>query len=549
MYIFRNITCYGRTPGILHRDLRQGLPLRIMYAIFIMLLICANSVLASVAFVSTEIDTGDNRQGYWNADMNGDNLQDILIATWSEANGREFLIYTQEESGKFSGSPWQRIEIKKDIIAFALADLRPDPGSEFVFFTRSACFSMSCAKESYADNLKKLFEWNLIKSVPDKKKIDYIGELKDLNNDGFVDILLTGQKQYTLFKGQPNEVFTKGPALPTAAIILKNQNQDQTNINIALNAAGLSMAGPSIYENLIVQRLKPKLADVINSQPVLNVERWISTVSTGRFNSDELVDFVYLDDIETSEKNTKRLNIIYQPQNGKFPSEPHFQANININGTIKMMDINGDTLTDLVTTKWHQSNNTGANINTLHIYLNQEGRFNFNTPSYIMKLSGVEMEFHSIDYNQDGFPELVIDIYSAGVLNAITSGSVTRKLLIFAGQKPSEGVPLFGRRPSATYEETFTADEFKSLIVNRSFSGDVDGDGIKDLISVDNDGALTATRINQDLQVETKPILRFVPMHFIVGTRLVKLNQDEKTDIIIEHQHALTLLTSQGVRK
>jgi hypothetical protein len=78
----------------------------------------------SVDFVSSEIDTGDNRQGYWNGDMNGDGLQDIIIATWSEANGREFLIYTQETSGNFSGAPWRRIEIKKDIVAFALADLR-----------------------------------------------------------------------------------------------------------------------------------------------------------------------------------------------------------------------------------------------------------------------------------------------------------------------------------------------------------------------------------------------------------------------------------------
>ena len=155
------------------------------------------------------------------------------------------------------------------------------------------------------------------------------------------------------------------------------------------------------------------------------------------------------------------------------------------------------------------------------------------------------MEFYSIDYNQDGLPELVIDSYSISITKTITSGSVTRKLLIYAGLKPGDGVPLFDRRPSFTYEETFTVNDFKGLMVNRSFSGDIDGDGIKDMVFMDNDGALTATRINHDLRMETEPFLRFVPMHFIVGNRLVKLNKDEKTDIIIEHQRALTLLTSQ----
>lgn len=566
MNIFPYITSDGRTPLTRHRDLRQsqradsrpaptihicgrtqGPPLPIMFVMILMLLIWANSSFASVDFVSSEIDTGDNRQGYWTSDMNGDNLQDILIATWSEANGREFLIYTQEKSGKFSGSPWRRIEIKKDIIAFAIADLRPDPGSELLFFTGSACYSLSCAREGYANNLKKLFDWELIKSVPDKKKIDYIGELKDMNNDGFVDILLPGQKQYGFFTGQPDEVFSKQSILPAGDEIINKSRRTQRSVT--LDPSGLSVGGPDIYSGLLVHRLEPGSVSRIFQPSILKYEHWIPGVSTARFNSDELEDFVYLDDMETSEKNTRRLNILYQPQTGEFPSAPHWQANITINDRLKMIDVNGDRLTDLVTTKWHRSNNTGANINTLFIYLNQEGRFNFNTPSYVMKINGMNFEFDSIDYNQDGFPELVINTYSVGLINAITSGRVTRKLLIFAGRKTSEGAPLFDRRPSGTYEETFTADEFTSLIVNRSFSGDVDGDGNKDLISVDNDGALTANRINNDLQIESEPFLRFVPMHFITDSRLAKLNQDHQTDIIIEHQHALTLLISQGVRQ
>lgn len=537
MNIFRNITFYGQTPRILHRDLRQGLPLRILYAMLIMLLIYANSVLASVDFVSSEIDTGDNRQGYWASDMNGDKLKDVIIATWSEANGREFLIYTQEQNGKFSGSPWRRIEIKKDIIAFALADLRPDPGNEFIFFTGSACYSLSSAKEGYANNLKKLFEWEMIKSVPHKKNIDFIGMLEDLNSDDFIDMLLPGQKQYALFTGQPGEKFLKQSIIPEANVIENKSRKSQQSFSIT--PSGVSVGGPDIYEGLVVHRLESKQVKKIFYPPILSYNHWIAGISTGRFNPDDLDDFVYLDDIETEKKNTKRLNLIYQSKAGVIPEKPHWQAEITIYDDIKLMDVNGDKLTDLVTSK-----NKGLNT-TLYIFLNQGGRFNFEKPDHVMKLKGLMSDFQVMDFNRDSRPELVISTYSASPVKEIASGSVERRFLIFAGKKPDEDGPLFARNPAFSYQENFTASNFKSLTGERSFTEDIDGDGINDVVSVDKNGALTANRIKPDLKLETEPFLTFTPRHFITGNRLVKLNQDARTDIIVEHQQGLSLIISQ----
>jgi hypothetical protein len=507
-------------------------------ALLILLLISANTGLAAVNFVSSEIDTGDGRQGYWTADMNGDLLQDIIIATWSESNGREFLIYTQEASGTFSGSPWRRIEIKKDIVAFALADIRPDAGSELLFFTGSACYSLSCAKEGYADNLKKLFDWELIKSVPDKKKIDFIGVLEDLTGDELVDLLLPGQKQYALFAGRPNEVFSKISTLPTADVIINKSQRDRQNL--AILPTGVVAGGPGIYSNLLVSRLESKKpVDKVQYPPMLNYGHWIPGVSTGRFNSDELVDFVYLDDIQTEKKNTKRVNLISQSRTGELPIAPNWQGTISINDEIKMMEVNGDNLTDLVTIKRE------GLTTTVYIFLNQEGRFNFDKPDHVMKLSGILSDFQAFDYNRDGFPELVLNSYSASPVKAVTSGSVERKLFIFAGRKPDQGAALFDRKPAFTFEESFNANNFKSLTGDRSFSGDIDGDGVNDVVSVDKNGALTANRINHDLKLETEPFLSFTPMHFISGNRLLKLNQDDRTDIIIEHQNGLSLIISQ----
>ncbi|MBN1906918.1 MAG: VCBS repeat-containing protein [Deltaproteobacteria bacterium] len=503
--------------------------------ILLLMLTCINRAFASIDFVASEIDTGENRQGYWNGDMNGDGLQDIIIATWSEANGREFLIYTQETSGNFSGAPWRRIEIKKDIVAFALADLRTDPGSEFLLFTGSACYSLSCIKEGYTGNLKKLFEFELIKSVPDKKAIDFLGALSDLNSDSLVDILIPGQKNYFLFKGQPDEGFSKPLILPEAKIILKKSKQGQNNLSIG--PAGVSAGGQALYANLLISKLQPETLKYPVHPPILNSRNWIPGVSTGRFNSDELHDFIYLDDIESD--NKKRVNVVYQLKTDELPSVPSWQGELTLYDTIKMMEVNGDRLMDIITVKM-----SGLN-SILYIFLNKEGRFVFDKPDHIIKLTGILSDFEAIDLNLDGYPELIINTYYVSPLKAVSSGSVERRLLIFKGRNRGEEKTLFDRTPAFTYDENFTATNFKALTGERSFSGDFDGDGVNDVISIDNNGALNANRINRDLKLEAEPLFRFSPVHFITGKTLVRLNQDNRTDIILEHQQGLSLILSR----
>jgi hypothetical protein len=531
-----------RTPQIEHQCLRLGPPLRMTFMMFILLmLVHGSNSFASVDYVSSEIDTGDNRQGYWAADMNGDYLQDILITTWSESKGRELLIYLQDTNGKFTGTPWRHIEIKKDIVAFSMADMRPDPGNELLLFTGTAVYSLSCAKEGYTNNLKKLIAWELIKSVPDKKRIEFMDVARDLNNDGFIDLLIPGHDQYALLRGQAKEMFSSPLILPEAKVIINKSRRNQDSFTIG--SGGVSSGGPDIYANLIVYKLQPEPADNIIYPPILNYAHWIPGVSTGRFNNDGITDFIYLDDMETEKKNTKRLNLLYQLGAGELPSVPGWQAEIAINESIKIMDINGDNLTDIATTKMQGLNTT------IYIFLNREGKFNFDKPDHVTKLSGILSDFQAIDFNRDKIPELVINTYSASPVKTAATGSVERRLFIFAGRKPEKGLALFDRKPAFTYEENFTASNFKSLTGDRLFNGDIDGDGVNDVLSVDNNGALTANRINKDLRLEPEPFLKFTPMHLITGNKLIKLNQDDRTDIILEHQSSLSLITSkQGVQ-
>src|SRR5690606_30248318 len=71
-------------------------------------------------------------------DMDGDGRSDVIVPAWSQEAGRELLVYLQQADGRFPSQPSRRVEIKPEIIAIGLADLRPEPGKEVLLFTSSA---------------------------------------------------------------------------------------------------------------------------------------------------------------------------------------------------------------------------------------------------------------------------------------------------------------------------------------------------------------------------------------------------------------------------
>src|SRR5690606_24986393 len=75
------------------------------------------------------------------ADTNGDGLPDIIVPTWSSDTGRQLHIYLQHTDQRYPAQPSRVIDIRSEIVAVALADVRPEPGEELLLFTGSTVFS------------------------------------------------------------------------------------------------------------------------------------------------------------------------------------------------------------------------------------------------------------------------------------------------------------------------------------------------------------------------------------------------------------------------
>lgn len=68
--------------------------------------------------------------------------------------------------------------------------MRAEPGAELLFFTRSACYSFSTAREEFAGNARKLFDAPILCSVPRPKKVPALASVADLDGDGLVEVLM-----------------------------------------------------------------------------------------------------------------------------------------------------------------------------------------------------------------------------------------------------------------------------------------------------------------------------------------------------------------------
>lgn len=510
------------------------------------------SLLAAPQYLSSVIEPSEEIRDQRFVELNGDGLQDLLLSVWSEARGRELLLYLQTENGQFSGKPSQRIEIKKDIIGYGLADLREEPGEELIFVTRSAAYSYSTRKDGYTGNLSKLLDWDLLATVPERQSIAFIGRLEDYNNDGHADLLLPGRQAYGLFYGNENGGFRAVAPLPAPYSDPEQNGDNRAGFRISVETGlTFNVDTPSAFAGLFPERSELEDANSSTSRPfanresILNVERWLASVQPVQVNGDDMLDFVYLDDLPGEHEGSKRrFNALFQNSDGAISEEADWQQTLDASGEILLADFNGDGLDDVLSLE-----SKGSKQSNLSFFANQNGEYDFQSADQVLRFSGYEVEVQLIDLNDDKQAELIVSYYSLAAMDALRDGSMLRTTLIYAGNPAAtedDGEALaFGRRPNSKMEDKFSADSVKGLTERPHFSADLTGDGRKEVIALDDSGAVVAKAISADLQISSDPIWRFVPLHLVESLIPEALNQDRSTDFLLIHQNALTVLVSR----
>ncbi|MDG2421773.1 MAG: VCBS repeat-containing protein [Gammaproteobacteria bacterium] len=494
-------------------------------------------VYAQDNYVPYELVRDSNWDQFITEDINGDGAKDIIFSHYDPIIGRELRIHRQKEDGSFSSEP-QSIEIKTEIIGLGFADLRKDPGKELLLVASNGVFSLSAAIEGYAGNIKQLAEWDLIASTPNLEEIQFIKKIDDINNDGYIDLVLPGKDNYGIFLGKGNEEFEILSTISTTNENLtaaeRNNQEAALDARIGINPddgviVELKAERPSPFDGFI-ETWEPKS---INSRALLRSESWMPPLILAELNGDQLQDLIYLN---VNDRGEGQINIHYQSPEG-FSQAADWHSPIETRGNIQIIDINNDGLQDI-----YRLSGDGSQWDA-RFYLNQNGQFQFTQPTQIMRFSGYDVRLDFINLNPIGQPVLNVNYYTIPVVDAIRNASINRVQLIYQ----SEGIEseqIFERRPSSRLEESFSAANVRGLSEQMSLKYDIDGDGANDALYITENGTLAAKRINESLQIADIPFWEYVSPRSVFEFEVLSLNKDNNPDLVIRHGTTTTFLVA-----
>lgn len=502
---------------------------------------------STLNYAATELPRPEWPQEIQMADMNGDGLLDLIVPLWSSDTGRQLHIYWQQADQRYPPQPSRVIDIRSEIVAVALADIRPEPGDELLLITGSTVFSLSSAMDGYSGNLRRLFDWPLSAAIPNAQITRFLPRPTDNNGDGFVDLLLPGADSYGWFTGAEDEQFTLSHQFSTV-----NTEVDESDLpppagrfatNISFNAqdgllVDVQVRSGSLFEDFLQQASNGNDAD---NRSLLEIDRWMPAAIMAPMSQAGAHDLVYLN---IGNDLFGQVNIVTMSADGGFSAQPDWQAPVEMRGDFLLMDFNGDGLQDIVRVQEDGSNwsvsffgNRGFGSKESS---NESGPFDFNRADQVMRFSGYDLRLSAMPI-LGNTPQLSVSYYTIPVVNAVRDASIVRTTLLF---NRSSGQGVFNSRPDFLLEESFSASTVRGLSSPIVFDADLNADGRRDALYLTPEGTLAAKTIDDNLRLAATPFWQHVPTRSITGFTVRDLNGDGRPDLILDHSNTVTVLVS-----
>jgi hypothetical protein len=519
--------------------LRKALLRKSMAATAVLLI--AATAQAQTNYIASEIPAAEWPNRIVLADMDGDGRKDVIIPHWTPETGRQLLIHLQQDNGRFSSQVSRIVDIRPEIVAVALADVRAEPGEELLLFTGTQVFSLSSAIASYSGNLRPLFEWPMIAAVPDKRVTLFLSPATDLTGNGHVDLLLPGAGGYGWFSGGPDEQFTLSHQFSTTNDELDPSDMPESSgrfsTQIEFNERDglivkINARSGSAFEDFLADTRDRN--DIDQQNTLLSTSNWMPPAIVASMNAARASDIVYLN---IGNDFQGQLNILPHLGEGRFNDQPAWQGPVEMRGDFHLLDLNGNGLTDIMRMV---ANGSDWDV---YFYTNQGGRFNFAQPAQVMRFSGYDVRVDTTDILQNGRPQLSVSYYTIPVVNAIRNTSIVRTQLLYGSNNVRDG-QLFNARPDFRLDENFSAASVRGLSSPIYLEADLNGNGRVDALYLTPEGTLAAKTIDDNLRFANAPFWQYVPGRTIVGFDVEDLNGDGVPDIILYHSNTTTILVS-----
>jgi hypothetical protein len=431
-------------------------------------------------------------------DINADGLLDILIQT-----GKTIKVFISCKDTPFKKDPDDIINLTDDTFLWNLGRIEEGKTLSIITMTSSGIYTYRYTNGKFSKNAEELIVIsNLFKGNCSQPPL-FFDFLPDINGDNLSDAIIFEERKLLIFLQEKPAEFRLIQRL-------------ELESDITLSA----LPGPH------------QQTEITTSIPIL---------AFGDVNKDKKTDIIYY--------KQGLLKFFYQNNEGSFSQKADFtyefkekkrkrKTFFDFDFPPLFKDINGDGLIDIAL--------IFPGKGKVHTYFTNPDRKNFDIPDDVKDIGGWSASLWLKDLNGDNKLDVIIaGVEKVGVIGALKmfiSKKVSLNLHIFPSlpdgtisKEPSQSLSFSVRYVLAVTREYGRL----SLKFKPNFDGDFNGDGIKDLLLMNEEGNIELYYGTKEVGFEKEPSqklnIKIPPETDEVEPFVADLNGDGISDIVLRY--------------
>lgn len=496
--------------------------------------------LGGVEYVESRIAVAGRVLSFECPDVDDDRRGDLVVVT-AEQGKRSILLYRQTAGFGFGVEPDWRWTLPAEVVAAGFADVREDPGRELLLLSSGGLYSLSTSRASVRDNLRREIEAEVFPEIADPGALARFDWVVDLDGDGREEILLPTRDALLVFaRRAANDPSSSdgasGFVLTDSIPLVAEVERPSGNIRLGI--------GSSAVETDERQLPRTMFPGAPTTFPLQESDRMLS--QSVSLDAPRLIDFDGDGNVDAVRLSGPRIRVRRGLPGGRFKKTEDEAIDIAAQGgKLELHDMNGDGLPDVVVID--EDGDGLSREFVVKVFHNQGGGVVESEPSSLLKFQGSQVSFHFVDANGDGHLDLVATHLQLPTgLGSLTQVYLDTSVLLYLGSE-REGL---SRKADARFDRRLRPEQLQRILETfvLDMDGDYNGDGLKDLLSIRDDGLVQIRGLEASgdgVAFADQPMSVYQPSSPVRAVVPCWISRDKVSDLVLRHESGLTIFVSR----